>query len=491
MFQRIESATIERREHGVLDRRAFLLLSLAASAGLAGCGGGSDDDPAAATTPGTEPDTAPVTPPQTPPTNTPDAATAVWPADYVAGTSGRTWYVSPNGNDNAAGSAAAPFATVSRAFAVVGAGDTVILGDGTYTGAVSLMRSGAAGRYITVRAANPGKAKLVVPAGASYSALALINVGWIRVEGLDVQAAKDHGIQVQGSHHIQLVGNFCHDCGGGGIAANSSDYLLAEANTVYRNTGTNLYQTSGISVYQARAYDAATGFHIIIRRNMVYANVESAAITAVHTEGNGIIIDDAHNTQGGSTAGNYTGKTLIENNLVAYNGGCGILAYESDNVTVRHNTVAFNNTDARNTGTWRGELANSQGKNNHWYNNIAVCNTAASPYANALLDGVTGGFQNTGTEWTGNLLYDTNAPKRDAVLIGGSSNVYSLSLALANNLSRLDPKFVQTPVGGNAASFKLAATSPAVNAARTAYANTVDYNNRTRDSKPDIGALEV
>ena len=36
MFQRIESATIERREHGVLDRRAFLLLSLAASAGLAG-----------------------------------------------------------------------------------------------------------------------------------------------------------------------------------------------------------------------------------------------------------------------------------------------------------------------------------------------------------------------------------------------------------------------------------------------------------------------
>ena len=118
-------------------------------------------------------------------------------------------------------------------------------------------------------------------------------------------------------------------------------------------------------------------------------------------------------------------------------------------------------------------------------------NTAAGQYANALLDGVTGGFQNTGTEWTGNLLYDTNAPKRDAVLIGGSSNVYSLSLALANNLSRLDPKFVQTPVGGNAASFKLAATSPAVNAARTAYANTVDYNNRTRDSKPDIGALEV
>jgi serralysin len=456
------------------NRRFFLNASLATSVSLMGCGGGGGS---ASGTTGT------VSTPSAPGT------TAVWPDDYVADTSGHIWYVSPTGSDGAAGTQAAPFATLGHAVTVVAAGDTVVLADGTYPEAVSMTRSGESGRYITLRAANPGMAKLVV--SGQYSALALIGASWIRVEGLDVQAAKDHGIQTENCHHIQIVGNTCHDCGGGGIAANGSDYLLVESNAVFRNTATNTYQTSGISIYQAHAYDAAAGFHIFIRRNMVYANVQSAAITAVHTEGNGIIIDDAHNTQGGSTAGNYAGATLVENNLIAYNGGSAILAYESDNVTVRHNTVAFNNTDALNTGTWRGELANSQGRNNHWYNNIAVCSTAANPYCNAMLDGVTGSFQNTGTEWIGNLLFDANAPGRQAILVAGASNQYSTAQVLINNPVRLDPKFAQTPVGGNADSFKLAATSPAINAARSNFANTTDYNNRTRDSLPDIGALEA
>lgn len=367
----------------------------------------------------------------------------------------------------------------------------MVLADGTYPEAVAMTRSGSAGHYITIRAANAGKAKLVVGTGKEYSALALLGVGWVRVEGLDVQASKDHGIQADNSHHIQLVGNICHDCGGGGIAVNGGDYFLVESNTVFGNTRTNTYQTSGISIYQARAHDSAAGFHVYIRRNMVYANVQSSAITADHTEGNGIIIDDAHNTQGGSTAGNYTGSFLIENNLVANNGGAGILAYESDNVTVRHNTVVFNNTDPLNSGTWRGELCNSQGRNNRWYNNIATCDTAANTYLNALVDGVTGGYQNTGVVWSGNLLFDTHAPARDPVLVAGASNATLTSQVLADNLLRNNPKFVQTPQGGNANTFKVSATSQAVSGARKALASTVDYFNRNRDAAPDIGAIEV
>jgi parallel beta-helix repeat protein len=418
------------------------------------------------------------------------AAPAAWPQDYVADASGRTWYVSPSGSDSAAGSSSAPFATPGHAVTVVAPGDTILLANGTYMGPTSMTRSGASGRYITLRAANPGMAKLVVGSGR-YSALALIGVGWVRVEGLDVQADNDHGIQAEHCHHIQVVGNTCHDCGGSGIALNGGDYYLVEANSVFRNTGTNTYQTSGISVYQARAYDAVDGFHILIRRNMVYDNIESTAITAVHTEGNGIILDDYHNSQGGSTSGNYAGKTLVENNIVAFNGGCGILTYESDSVTVRHNTVAFNNTDSLNIGTWRGEISNSQGRNNHWYNNIAVCSTATNPNNNALLDGVTAGFQNTGAEWAGNLLFDANAPTRAAVLIAGASNTLSTSEALANNPLRLNPKFIQAPVGGDAGTFRVASNSPAVNSALPQHANGLDYANSPRDRHPDVGALEA
>ena len=45
---------------------------------------------------------------------------------------GSTYYISPNGNDNAAGSKDAPFATLKKANAVVTAGDTVWIRGGTY-----------------------------------------------------------------------------------------------------------------------------------------------------------------------------------------------------------------------------------------------------------------------------------------------------------------------------------------------------------------------
>lgn len=477
-----------------MDRRLFLYTSLAASANLASCGGGGKGGdvvtanplPSAPAPIASQPIASQPIAPTSPAPTTPAQD---WPQDYVADTSGRIFYVSPAGNNNAAGTLAAPFATVSHAVTVVAAGDTIVLANGTYAEDVWMTQSGAPGRYITLRAANPGMAKLVGPVG-SYSALAMANVGWVRVQGLDVQAHLGHGIESNNSHHIQLVGNTCHDCGGSGISLEAGDYYLVEANAVFRNASTNVHQTSGISIYQARAFDAAAGFHIVIRRNLVHSNVESAAVVAAHSEGNGIILDDFHNSQGGATAGNYSGNTLVENNIVAFNGGDGIAAYESDNVTVRHNTVAFNNTDLSNPATWRAELSSGQGRNNHWYNNLAVCNTQTSPNSNALLEAVTDGFQNTGAAWAGNLLFDVAAPTRNAVLVAGAGNTLSLALVSSSNLLRQDPGFVLPLVAGQADTFRLAANSPAINTALLAQAALVDYANQARGAQPDIGAFE-
>ena len=55
------------------------------------------------------------------------------------------WWVSPSGSDSAAGSMAAPFATLSKANSAAAAGDTIWVHGGTYflTSQLVLSKSGA------------------------------------------------------------------------------------------------------------------------------------------------------------------------------------------------------------------------------------------------------------------------------------------------------------------------------------------------------------
>ena len=96
-----------------------------------------------------------------------------------------TYYVSPSGNDANPGTAAAPFRTVAKGVNVAAAGDTVILGNGTYgneghisdgTGGyygyaspVSIYSAGTASAPITLMAANSGQA--ILDCGTTSTAL--------------------------------------------------------------------------------------------------------------------------------------------------------------------------------------------------------------------------------------------------------------------------------------------------------------------------------
>jgi parallel beta-helix repeat protein len=77
----------------------------------------------------------------------------------------------------------------------------------------------------------------------------------------------------------------------------------------------------------------------------------------VITDGNGIIIDDSRNSQGGGGPP-YVGTFLIENNLVFDNGGRGINIFESDNVIARNNTLYQNGRTANFTEIGVGMSSN-------------------------------------------------------------------------------------------------------------------------------------
>jgi hypothetical protein len=70
-----------------------------------------------------------------------------------------TYYVSPTGNDSRAGTSLADaWATFSRAWSVMRAGDTLLVADGTYRQRIAPTISGTSGAPVTIRAINDGRA---------------------------------------------------------------------------------------------------------------------------------------------------------------------------------------------------------------------------------------------------------------------------------------------------------------------------------------------
>jgi len=145
-----------------------------------------------------------------------DRSPAVLPAPAQGST---RYYVSPRGSDTHSGRAEAPFRTIQKAADVAGAGDTVIVRAGTYTGGeriVSLTRSGADGRPITFVSERKWEAVLDGQNGASsegwYFGPA---VGHVRVEGFEIRDLEAHGFDFYGGgvHHIAIVRNHVHHVG--------------------------------------------------------------------------------------------------------------------------------------------------------------------------------------------------------------------------------------------------------------------------------------
>jgi serralysin len=343
----------------------------------------------------------------------------------------RNWYVSQNGSDRASGnSSSAPWQTIQHASdsGQLRAGDCVNVANGTYSlqSTLYLNQGGNANSstgYVVYRSINQHGAK-IRPAYSGFQDVVVAVGNYIIVDGFEIDGGNEGltsspvswgtGLGANG-HHFQALNNLVHDCGGGGIGASYSDWYWIVGNTVYNNAHFNGYQMSGISVYEPRqAYFNATSadnsatYHITIQNNVTHDNAVSY-VGGSHTDGNGLILDDFQNTQSGY--GGYPYKALVQSNTSYNNGGSGIFASRSNNVTIDSNTAYNNNLDTANPGTWRGDLANEFSSNNSWTNNRAAATSLSyGPRASSTAIVDCGGDQNV--TWSNNANYDTRTGGR-------------------------------------------------------------------------------
>lgn len=313
----------------------------------------------------------------------------------------QTWYVSGTGNDGADGrTATTAFRTLQKAVGVVGPGDVVIVGDGIYTNAdrsdggavLSITASGTKEAWITWKAA-PGAKPEIRPTGwcgiqvsGSYNIIDGFTIIGANDSLVLLKAQEDakrpnadprfntNGIFVNGRgkkpgekpHHTIIRNCTVGKCPGGGIQGIETDYLTIEDCKVYENAWYMRYGGSGISTLQNWAYDDAPGYHVIIQRNYVWNNKTMVAWEKIGrlSDGNGIILDVTDQDEKGATNPNadtvvknavagqpaptkarrpeWKGRTLVANNVSAFNGGSGIHTFRTKYVDIINNTTYHN-----------------------------------------------------------------------------------------------------------------------------------------------------
>lgn len=181
------------------------------------------------------------------------------------------YYVSPNGNDSAAGTHAQPWQHIQHAVTNAMPGDTVYIMDGRYLEHVQLIRSGTHDAPITF-AAMPGHTPVidgedVRPEGNHYWAglFEIVSLKNIRVEGLTAINSYSAGFFVRWSSNVFIVGNATSNTFASGLQAWRSDTISFISNDVqYACMG----QQTGISLQECITVAGVTNF--LVACNHVY-----------------------------------------------------------------------------------------------------------------------------------------------------------------------------------------------------------------------------
>ena len=270
----------------------------------------------------------------------------------------KDYYVGSTGDDANQGTSTEPFRSFQHAISMLAPGDKLIVASGRFTEPLIVTKSGTTHQPIIII----GDGRPLIEVKTDGAAIA-ISGSYVEVSGFEVHAlGQGSAIGVgKRNHHVRVADNIARDSGCVGVGSLQTDYLIIENNRIFGNSRLSPWQCSGISIYQAVNFDHAEGPHNIIRRNIVYDNMNVVVDNKITnsdgktTDGNGIIFDDPRHTQHGLNDPAYDGLTLIENNIVFDNGGREIHIFESDHVIVRNNT-SYHNVKDPNGGSPKASL---------------------------------------------------------------------------------------------------------------------------------------
>src|SRR3954465_740250 len=128
----------------------------------------------------------------------------------LSASAANTYYVAPNGSDSAAGTMAAPFATLQKANDSAAAGDTILMRAGTYncTGQITLSKSGTSDSNRTKIWAYPGEVPLLdfssfsLASQTSDHPAITVTGSWMHLKGLEIANGK---VGTSGSHSYSLL----------------------------------------------------------------------------------------------------------------------------------------------------------------------------------------------------------------------------------------------------------------------------------------------
>lgn len=342
------------------------------------------------------------------------------------------YYVSPTGNDSAAGTASAPWKTLARAARAARPGTTIRVAPGTYTGNIKTVANGTSTSRIYWVSTTRHGARIVPPTTSPG------NTAWDN-RGSYVSII---GFQIDGTAHRSgtrwTVGIY-----------NGGSYDRIENNHVHHIATNSVCTSAGGSAIGVDSYYGGVKSDVI--SNLVH-DIGPKGCTYVQ----GIYI---------STSGS------VKNNVVYRVAEAGIhLWHDARQVIISNNTITSSDTGIIVGG---GDFYRTSGPNDYTmvYNNIVFDNNYGISE-----QGKTG----RNNQYRNNLVYQN--PKYNFRLLNGLQHYNTVST---------NPLFVYYTRTGTP-NLKLTSSSPAVGRGVSTYAHPTDFADRPRNSSTgfDIGAYQ-
>jgi parallel beta-helix repeat protein len=422
------------------------------------------------------------------------------PTAVTAQASGTTYYVSLTGNDSHPGTTTQnPLRTIARATYLAKPGDTIKLLSGTYNERLNATKSGTADKYITY-AAEAGH-KVMIDMRGSAADNIKVSGSYINIKGFELVNSSAMCGDITGSY-INLSELNIRYCQGHGLNLRGKFIELRDSSV----RATNLSNQDRSGPWGSAVKVQVGGENITIKNNTIYNNYgEGIAVTrgnnvnivnntVYDNYGVNIYFDNSMNIvadgnfnycnpnsgfeRGGNSA---TGFAIGEE----YYSGWGA---RSNNITIKNNIVAFCHRAFLQFApeVAGGGLSNVKILNNTFWKSG---NTAIS-FSSEVKPGTTNQVGNNIVQQdSGKVIW---MPANNGIsffnnLWSGTSSVPSYARGSGDKYGSIS--FIVTPERYSY-NFRLKNTSQAIGAANKSVDITTDFESKSRDLAPDIGAIE-